>query len=66
MQSKKINEDQYTNKQVYWYNTKTGIVYDKDLHYAVGKVLFNQENLPDKLDKDTYIISEVINIPSII
>ena len=60
------NKDEYTNKQEYWYNDKTGIVYDKDLHYAVGKVLFNKDNLPDKLDKNTYIISEVINIPTII
>jgi superfamily II DNA or RNA helicase len=61
-----IRQDDYTTSIEYWYNTKTGVVYDIDLHYAVGKVLFNKDNLPNKLDKDTYIISEVIDIPSII
>ncbi|AYV78881.1 MAG: DEAD/SNF2-like helicase [Edafosvirus sp.] len=55
----------YSNPSVYWYNPETGIVYDFDLYYAVGKVSFDEDNLPKKLDKDTYIIDQVIPIPII-
>lgn len=48
----------------YWYNQDTGVVYDFDLNYPIGKVKFNLDGIPEKLDKDTYRI-EIINIPVI-
>jgi superfamily II DNA or RNA helicase len=39
----------------YWYDMKTGIVYDFELHYPVGKVK-RENNIPVKLDVDTYEI----------
>ena len=49
----------------YWFNPETGVVYDYDLYYAIGKVGFDDDNIPKKLDKDTYIIDKVIPIPLI-
>lgn len=50
--------------QYYWYNPETGIVYDFDLNYPMGRVVFNEDGIPEKLDKDTYKI-EIINIPTV-
>ena len=48
----------------YWYDVMTGIVYDYDLHYPVGKVK-KIDNIPVKLDIDTYEI-EGLFIPTLI
>jgi len=45
----------------YWYDVKTGIVYDYDLHYPVGKVS-KINNIPEKIDIDTYKL-DIITIP---
>ena len=46
----------------YWFNPKTGMVYDYDTHFPVGRVeIIN--GIPNKIDKDLYIISEVISVP---
>lgn len=57
-------EHTYTDPYPYWYNPKTGMVYDIDTYYPVGRVLIVND-LPNKLDKDTYIISDMIDIPLI-
>lgn len=56
---------QYSKPDYYWYYQKSGVVYDYDLHYPIGKVGFTDENIPMKLDKDTYIIIYTIPIPEI-
>ena len=48
----------------YWYNPNTGVVYDFDLHYPVGKIKYDDDGIPIKLGKDLYEI-EFINIPMI-
>ena len=60
------NETQpkYSSPDKYWYYPKTGMVYDYETHYPVGQVQFIN-GLPNKLDKDTYIMSDIINIPTI-
>lgn len=55
----------YSKPQSYWYNNDTGVIYDFELHYALGKVSFDESNLPKKLDKDTYIVDKLIPIPLI-
>ena len=62
---KKMKNNEYSNVNKYWYYPKSGVVYDFDLYYPIGKVLFDTNNLPEKFDKKTYIISEIIDIPSI-
>jgi hypothetical protein len=53
----------YSEVKEYWYNPESGIIYDLDLDYPVGKVGTDDHGNPDKLNKDTYIISTLINIP---
>jgi len=38
-------------------------VYDYELHYAIGKVSFDESGIPGKLNKETYIIDRLIPIP---
>ena len=58
-------EPKYTTSEQFWYNAKTGMVYDLDTHYPVGRVEFIN-GLPNKLDKNTYIMTDIIEIPSIV
>ena len=56
---------EYSKPDTYWYYSKSGVVYDHELHYPVGKVAVDENNLPVKIDKDTYVIDYVIPIPMI-
>lgn len=58
-------EIKYSKESQYWYNPDTGVVYDLDLLYALGKVAIDDDGLPAKLDKDVYIIDKMIPIPHI-
>lgn len=55
----------YSNVDFYWYNPLTLVVYDYELHYPIGKIGQTDDNLPKKIDKDTYIIDKLIPIPMI-
>jgi hypothetical protein len=55
----------YSESESYWYNPSTGVVYDYDLHFPIGKIGYDDDNLPKKIDKDTYIIEQLIPIPLI-
>lgn len=59
-----ISEGEYSVPKEYWYYEKTGMVYDYDTYYPVGKVE-SINGLPNKLDKDTFIMTVEINIPTI-
>ena len=59
----KTNSDIYSDKQIYLLDEKTNIVYDYNLNFALGKLMMTEYDIPNKLDKDTFIIDEVINIP---
>ena len=50
------------DKQFYWYCVETGTVYDYDLHYVVGKVKRDENEIIEKINEDTYKI-DVIEIP---
>ena len=54
----------YTDPKKYWYDNNTGTVYDYELQYAIGHVSI-VDNLPKKLDNNTYIIDKLIPIPMI-
>ncbi len=55
----------YSKEDNYWFNSDTGVVYDYDLYYAIGKVGYDENNIPKKINKDTYIIDRIIPIPLI-
>lgn len=55
----------YSEPETYWYNPETGIVYDYVLYFPIGKVGFDDDNLPQKIDKVTYVIDKLVPIPMI-
>jgi len=52
------------NAQNYWYNPDSGTVYDYDLNYPIGKIKYDENDIPIKIDKNIYKI-EIIHIPLI-
>jgi len=61
--SKKDDPPIYSEPKKYWYYAESGVVYDYNLYYAIGKVGTSDSGIVSKLDKDTYIIDKLINIP---
>jgi hypothetical protein len=55
---------EYSKEEYYWYDSETGIVYDYELHYPIGKILYDDDNLPVKIGF-VYIIGYTIPIPLI-
>ena len=58
-------EIKYSKPENYWYNPETQVVYDYELHYAIGKVGVDNDGIPKKLDNNIYIIDRIIPIPRI-
>jgi hypothetical protein len=63
--SKPDEELTYSSPAYYWYYSNSHTIYDYDLHYTVGKIATDDQNIPIKIDKETYVISHVIPIPLI-
>jgi superfamily II DNA or RNA helicase len=59
------NKKKYSEPEFYWYNEISHVVYDIDLQYPIGKVGVDDDNIPFKLDNETYIITNIIPIPII-
>jgi superfamily II DNA or RNA helicase len=57
-------DEKYSKEQYYWYNPDTGVVYDYEDKYQIGKIGYDN-NIPKKLKEDVYIIEKVIPIPMI-
>ncbi len=57
------SEELYTESQDYWYSPDSHTVYDIDLFYPVGKIGTDEDGMPFKLNKDTFIITKLIPIP---
>lgn len=53
----KKDDKGYSEPKQYWYNPDTGVVYDFELDYPIGKITSGDKH------KDHYIIDEVIPIP---
>jgi len=60
---KKLEDNIYSEPEFYWYYDKSGVVYDYDMLYPIGKVDKDLNNNEIKLDNETYIIGDVIDIP---
>ena len=60
---KKIDDDKYTDEIQYLMDEDTGIIYDYDLKFPIGKVYFDEDGIPDMKNNKVYVISEVIPIP---
>ena len=55
--------DGYSDKITYLMDEESGIVYDYDLKFPIGKIYFDEDGIPNMLKDNVYIISEVIPIP---
>jgi superfamily II DNA or RNA helicase len=62
---KMINENTYSNEVTYWFNDTSGIIYDYELNYPVGKIKKDENNNYALLDNNIYIIEDYINIPKV-
>jgi superfamily II DNA or RNA helicase len=60
---KKLESGNLSENKFYWLNDDTGIVYDLDMHYQIGKLDKDENNNFVLLDNNIYIISQLINIP---
>ena len=61
----KKEETLYSKEDSYWLNPDTGIIYDLELYYVYGRIAFDENGIPKKLNKDIYIIDKIIPIPLI-
>lgn len=59
-ESKENDTDKFSKSKQYWISDESGVVYDLELHYPVGRVSKDQNDLLIKYDKDNYIIDYVI------
>jgi hypothetical protein len=57
-------DNTYSKDENYWFNDDTGIVYDINLDYPIGRVSKDDSGHFKKLDSNTYIISDIIDIPN--
>lgn len=62
---KKLLNNKFSDINDYLFDHLTGIVYDHDLEFEIGKVAFDEDNVPQIYKKDIYIISEIIPIPQL-
>jgi superfamily II DNA or RNA helicase len=59
------DDPSYSTPEDYWFFSKSGVVYDYEYKFPIGKISTGIDGLPNKLNKDTYIIDYVIPIPMI-
>jgi ribosomal protein L32E len=62
---KTIDTNSYSTDASYWLYDTTGVVYDYELNYPVGKIQLDDSGNVLMLDKNTYIISDIIDIPKV-
>lgn len=60
-----IATDQYSEFKYYWLYDKSGVIYDYELNYPVGKLLKNSIDTYTIINDDLYVIDYMISIPSI-
>jgi hypothetical protein len=60
---KKLEENSYSKEQKYWLNDDSGVVYDYDLSYPVGKISKDDSMNPIMFENSIYIIDNLIDIP---
>ena len=60
---KKVEDNLYSESAVYWFYEPSGMIYDFDLFFPIGKVDKDANGNSIKLDNETYVIGDVIDIP---
>jgi hypothetical protein len=59
----KTHDDVYSKETLYWLYEKSGVVYDYQLYYPIGKISRDSDNNFNMLDNEIYIIDVLIQIP---
>ena len=62
---KQLDESSYSKEDSYWFYEESGIVYDFELNYPIGKIGKDENGNYILLDNDIYVIGEIIDIPKI-
>ncbi len=62
---KKIEDTSYSKENYYWFYEDSGVVYDYDLNYPIGKVDKDENGNYIMFENDIYVIGEQIDIPKI-
>lgn len=60
----KLEDEKYSEEQFFWYDKNSNVIYDYELHYPIGKILLDDNNIPIKIKKDVFLISYLIDIPT--
>ena len=58
-----IDDKTYSETINAWLYDASGVIYNLDTYYAIGKLAKDETGSFKKLDKDTYIVDKSINIP---
>lgn len=59
----RLDENSYSKENYYWFYEDSGVIYDYDLNFPVGKIERDDNGKFVKLENDIYIIGDVIEIP---
>ena len=62
---KKIEESSYSNEMFVWFNELSGVVYNYELNYPIGRIRRDDNGNFIMLESDIYIIDDIIDIPII-
>jgi len=60
---KMLDSNNYSDTINAWLYEPSGVVYNYDTNYAMGEILKDEMGNFKKLDKDTFIVEKIINIP---
>jgi len=60
---KKIDESSYSKENYYWFYEESGVVYDYDLNFPVGKIDKDDNGNFVMLENDIFVIGDLIEIP---
>lgn len=59
LMSKPSEEPKFSSPDYYWWHSDSGMVYDYELYYPVGRVATTDDGTSIKIDKDTYLIVQL-------
>ena len=60
---KRLDESSYSEQEKYWFNEDTGVVYEYDLNYPMGKIERDANGNYVKIKGNVYVISVLLDIP---
>ena len=59
----KTDENNYSKPFLAWFYDESGVVYDYNLNFPIGKINKDEKNNFNQLDKNTFIMDKIIKIP---